>query len=278
MFGAGAIEMLAREMTADLKAQAASLPDGTHTLTTKGVEFEVTIAGGKIVASKGVDTDLVIKPFHQAGVVVSLREFTVNAFNYHHGRQAEERFDLNLAKGNDPDFDEDGVVHELTIGDVTATAIFQADLGVPGQVKPKDRRARETVKRGETLFENIGCASCHVPEMKLNSRLFVEPNPFNLPGTFNDTRQSYAFDLTKDGDKPRLKRTSDGGAIVRAYTDFKRHNLCDPEDQQDAVRFFCNEQLAQGRPDQDGRPGQEFFIAHKLWDVATRHRTVIVVI
>ena len=60
----------------------------------KGVDFEVTIAGGVVVASRGVDTDLIIKPFHQAGVVLSLREFTDNAMNHHHGIRAEERFDI----------------------------------------------------------------------------------------------------------------------------------------------------------------------------------------
>ena len=34
-----------------------------------------------------------------------------------------------------------------------------------------------------------------------------------------------------------------------------------------AIRWFCNEQLAQGRADQDGKPGAEFFLTRKLWDV-----------
>lgn len=83
MFGSGPIEMLGREMTTELQDQAAMLGDGTHILITKGVEFEVTIENGVVVASKGMDTDLIIKPFHQAGVVRSIREFTVNAMNHH---------------------------------------------------------------------------------------------------------------------------------------------------------------------------------------------------
>jgi hypothetical protein len=269
MFGAGAIEMLAREMSAELGAQVRDLPDGTHILMTKGVQFEVTVTGGKVVASKGVDTDLVIKPFHQAGVVVSLREFTVNAFNQHHGMQAEERFDLNLTKGANPDHDEDGVRRELTVGDITAATLFQAALGVPGRVLPDDPKARSTVQRGEVLFEAIGCTFCHVPIMKLNSRFFVEPNPNNSSGNFHDSGQSYSFDLTRQGEYPRLEPTADGGALVRAYTDLKRHNLCDPEDMPNAIRHFCNEKLPQNRPDQDGRPGQEFFITRKLWDLGS---------
>ncbi len=267
MFGSGPIEMLAREMTADLQSQAAALPDGTHTLVTKGVGFDVTIAAGEVVASRGVDTDLIVKPFHQAGVVRSVREFTVNAFNHHHGMQAEERFDLNPEKGFDSDFDEDGVERELTIGDVTAAALFQAALATPSRVLPDDPRELRDVEQGEALFSSTGCTACHVPAMTLDSRHFVEPNPLNPPGTFSDSSQSFAFDMTAEGEAPRLEAAPGGAAVVRAYTDLKRHNLCDDPAHPEPIRFYCNEELAQGRADQDGRPGSEFFLTRKLWDV-----------
>ncbi len=54
--------------------------------------------------------------------------------------------------------------------------------------------------------------------------------------------------------------------MVHAYTDLKRHNLFVDEGP-GAIRWFCNEQLAQGRPNQDGKPGAEFFLTRKLWDV-----------
>ena len=73
--------------------------------------------------------------------------------------------------------------------------------------------------------------------------------------------------MTKQGEGPLLEKGPRGTAIVRAYTDLKRHNLCDDPADPGAIRFFCNEQLAQGRPDQDGRPGSEFFLTRKLWDV-----------
>jgi hypothetical protein len=44
----------------------------------------------------GVDTDLVIRPFSQKGVMTSLRQFTINALNQHHGMQADERFGAAL--------------------------------------------------------------------------------------------------------------------------------------------------------------------------------------
>jgi len=269
MHGAGPIEMLAREMTDDLQAQAAGLPDGAHTLSTKGVDFDIEIAGGNVVEAEGIDTDLIVKPFHQAGKVISLREFSTNAMNHHHGMQAEERFDLNPAKGFDPDYDNDGVERELTIGDQTAISIWQAQLSTPTRVMPRDRKARKMVRHGEKVFEDAGCTSCHVPEMVLNSRDFIEPNPYNPPGTCAsaaDGCPDFSFDMTKVGDEPRLKKGDNGTAIVRAYTDLKRHNLCDDEGP-GAIRWFCNEKLAQGRADQDGKPGAEFFLTRKLWDV-----------
>lgn len=268
MHGSGPIEMLAREMTTDLQAQRAGLPDGIHTLTTKGVDFEIEISGGEVIEAEGIDHDLIVKPFHQAGKVISLREFSTNAMNHHHGMQAEERFDLNPAKG-EADFDEDGVERELTIGDQTAISIWQAQLSTPVQVLPKSKKERKVINKGEELFADAACTACHLPKLVLNSRDFVEPNPFNPPGTCAsaaDGCPDFSFDMTEDGDEPRLQKASNGTAMVRAYTDLKRHNLCDDEGP-GAIRFFCNEELAQGRPDQDGKPGTEFFLTRKLWDV-----------
>ncbi len=279
LFGAGPIEMLAREMTAELHAirdaavaQAAATDQTVIVpLIVKGISFgTLTVqADGTVNASNvaGVDSDLIIKPFHQSGVVVSIREFTVNSMNQHHGMQAEERFDVNPALLA-ADYDEDGVERELTIGDITAAVIWQAALGIPVQVLPEDPALLAAVQHGESLFTQIGCASCHVPALPLKSRFFIEPNPYNPPGTWADIGQPFVFDMTEAGEYPRLERV-DNGAVVRAYTDLKRHNLCDPADQPDAIRYFCNEQLAQGRPDSQGRPGAEFFITRRLWDVGS---------
>jgi cytochrome c peroxidase len=279
MFGSGPIEMLGREMTVDLHSiREVALQESVESdqlviksLDTKGVNFgEISAYPDGYVdtsAVKGVDPDLIIKPFHQAGVVRSIREFTDNAMNHHHGMQAEERFDLDPDKGTN--FDGDAISHELTIGDITAITIFQAALGIPGRVLPADEATRDLVELGEMLFDQVGCSYCHVPEIYLESRVFFEPNPLNPPGTFNEIDQAYSFDLTKDGEKPRLEKAPNGGAIVRPYTDLKRHSLCDSPDHPDPIRFFCNEQLAQGRPDHVDIPGEEYFITRKLWDVGS---------
>ena len=271
MFGSGPIEMLAREMTTDLLAlrdtgvkEAASIgTDVVISLDTKGVHFGELTAhpDGTFDTTKleGIDPDLIVKPFHAAGRVISLREFTNNAMNHHHGMQSEERFDLNPSKGMD--FDEDGIVSELTIGDITAVAIWQASLGVPGQVLPDAKADQQIIANGEARFAEIGCATCHVPELKLNSSMFVEPNPYNPPGNWSDANMSYSFDMTTTGEGPYLEKDGDG-AVVRAYTDLKRHTLCDEE-----IHHYCNELLTQGRADQNGESGAHFFLTRKLWDV-----------
>lgn len=271
MHGSGPIEMLAREMTAELQAQIRDLGDGRHVLITKGVDFEIEISEGEVVAAEGIDADLVVRPFHQAGRVVSLREFSVNAMNHHHGMQAEERFDLNPAKGFDSDHDGDGVHRELTIGDLTAITLFQAQLSTPERRLPQKRPQREYVARGDQVFSEIGCDACHKPTMILNSRLYIEPNPYNPGGTCaraEDGCSPYAFDMTQAGEGRRLEKGPKGTAVIRPYTDLKRHNLCD-DPGPGAIRWFCNEQLSQGRLQQNGKPGAEFFLTRKLWDVAS---------
>lgn len=285
MFGAGAIEMLAREMTADLFAireqaieEALSLGAAVvKPLESKGVSFGniIVLENGLIDPSEieGVDWDLIVKPFHQKGAVVSLREFTNNAMNHHHGIQTVERFGLNT----DPDMD--GVMNELSVGDVTAATIFQASLPLPSQRYSSNPARKSAAKKGEKFFSEVGCGGCHVPELTLESRYFSEPNPYNPAGNLQvgEVSKPIMWDMTLMGQPgPRLEaKGAKGakGAVVRAFTDLKRHNLCDAD-----YQHFCNEQLTQGSligfADASDfsvapapRPTEEF-LTRKLWDVA----------
>jgi cytochrome c peroxidase len=270
MMGSGPIEMLAREMSEDLIAiRAAAIRKAaalnhvvTLPLNSKGVNFGVITAkpdgGVEAGGIKGVDSDLIVKPFHQKGAVVSLRDFTNTAMNQHFGMQSVERFAYLTPE--DTDADKDGVMEELSVGDITAITIFQAQLGTPGRLFSGDPVRRKAAEVGEQLFASAHCTSCHVPALVLRSRFFSEPNPFNPPGNLQTSGHAlsfrFTFDMTVDGELPRLERSSDGGAIVRAYTDLKRHDLCDADDS-----FFCNEQIQQaGISTRD-------FITRKLWDV-----------
>ncbi len=281
MNGAGAIEMLAVEMSEKLisireKALKEAKRSGlsqTRKLIAKGVDFgTITVLPNGMVdptGIDGVDWDLIIKPFHQKGAVVSLREFTNNAMNHHHGMQSVERF----GEGLDPDLD--NVFDELTIGDITATSIYQAGLEVPTQVMPEEPERQRAVNRGFRTFKEIGCADCHRPKMRLKDPYFHEPNKFNPAGNagINDIA-TYSFNMVTTGKGNRLEPGRNGGAIVRAFTDLKRHNLCD-----DDYNHFCNELLPQGNlagfadPASftvavEPRPTEEF-ISRRLWDAGS---------
>ncbi|MEQ1892957.1 MAG: hypothetical protein ABL998_10470, partial [Planctomycetota bacterium] len=184
MNGAGFIELLARELTLELQelradalavAQLTGVPEPVA-LVAKGIDFGSLTASPDgtfdTSAVEGINADLVVRPFHQKGVVVSLREFTNNAMNHHHGMQSAERF----GAGADPDAD--GHANELTVGDITAATIFQATLQAPGRVFPNDAVALAAIANGEALFDSLGCAVCHVPELVLEDPLFSEPNPY----------------------------------------------------------------------------------------------------
>jgi hypothetical protein len=245
LYGAGYLEMLARQMTEELQATRDSLKLGqTKPLVAKGVSFgSLTLTKQGLYDTSKVQglprlsilttgshdpPSLVIRPWHQASNVVSIREFTNTAFNHHHGIQSSERFGLNV----DPDGD--GFVNELTRADVTAISVWQATLQVPGRVIPRDREIEAAVLKGEQTFDQIGCASCHVPRMALDKQgwVYSEPNPFNPPTNLRRGESpGFKVDLSLSTlPQPRMQPDASGVVWVEAYTDFKLHNICGPEE------------------------------------------------
>jgi hypothetical protein len=244
MFGAGYLEMVARQMTEELQRTRDSIHRGeTRELVAKGIAFgRLTLSEAGLWDTSRVQglgrlsllsTDahnpptLIVRPWHQASNVISLREFTNTAFNQHHGIQSTERF------GRDTDPDGDGFTNELTRADVTAATVWQATLQVPGRVIPRDPEIEAAVLVGEGLFERVGCASCHVPRLPLTTQgwIFAEPNPFNPAGNL---RKGETRDLKVDLSSPslpapRLAPDASGTVWVEAYTDFKLHDICDGE-------------------------------------------------
>ncbi len=287
MFGSGYIEMLARQMTADLQAIRDTLAPGTsQPLVSKGISFGTLArdASGnwQTAAVEGLPApsltttgpddppNLIIRPFHQAGAVVSLRQFTINAFNHHHGIQATERFGL----GTDPDGD--GFVDELTVADVTAATIFQATLAVPGRVIPNDPAIERAILVGEARFEELGCAVCHVPSLPLdqNGWLFSEPNPYNPDGNLQPgDGPQFTVDLTANQfPQPRLKveavtgrqGAEKGVVYVPAFTDLKLHDITSGPDDPNAEPLDMNSPAGSA----EFMAGNRQFITRKLWGVA----------
>ena len=279
MFGAGYLEMLARQMTAELQSERDTLKLGeSRELVAKGISF------GRLTRRKDGTWDtsrvqglprlsiiaptplakpsLVIRPWHQAANVVSLREFSNTAFNQHHGMQSSERF----GEGSDPDGD--GFRNELTRADLTAVALYQATMAVPGRVIPNDPEIEHAVLNGEQVFEKIGCSSCHVSKLKLDKQgwIYSEPNPYNPATNLRPgTTRSISVDLNSpELPLPRLAPDPANPDVlwVPAYTDFKLHDICDPADPGEA--------LDQNQTTWNAKfhVGNRKFLTRRLWGVA----------
>jgi cytochrome c peroxidase len=282
MNGSGFIEMLARQITADLQAARDMTPaGGSMPLRSKGISFgtinrnldgtwntaQVSGLPGPSLVTTGANDppSLIIRPFHQSGNVISLRQFTNNAFNHHHGMQSEERFGIGI------DADGDGFVNELTRADITATTIFQATLAVPGRMINDDRTIQAAIINGEQKFAQAGCTGCHISSLPLtnNGWVFSEPNPYNPTGNLQTGGNvpSLLVDLTgNDLPTPRLK-VEKGVVNVPAYTDLKLHDITSGPG--DPNREALNQNAPAGSALFFAGNGK--FITRKLWGVSNQH-------
>ncbi|NQW00269.1 MAG: hypothetical protein HQ483_11265 [Rhodospirillales bacterium] len=269
LFGSGLVELLAREMTVDLhrlRDQAAQTARKTGKsvtidLLTKGVSFgRLTVsAGGFLDISQvaGIDPDLVLRPFSQKGVFVSLREFSVNASNHHHGMQAVERFGSRWT--GETDHDADGRTAELSEGDMTAMVAFQAALPAPTRTADLSPDWQAAADRGEQLFDQLDCSSCHRRSLPLNNLVFSEPGPFNGAGNLRASETTpVTIDLKKLPGFAALKRDEEGRYLVPLFSDLKRHTISDGD-----IGHYRNELLGQRFADRDQ------FLSGRLWGVGS---------
>ncbi|UUP17223.1 hypothetical protein [Nitratireductor thuwali] len=252
LFGAGLIELLAREMTADLRetrrrtleaARGTGKPT-TATLASKGVSFGTITAEPDgmldLAGVEGVDDDLVVRPFSQKGVMTSIRQFTVNALNHHHGMQATERFGPRWT--GERDHDGDGVEDEIRDGDISALVAWQAGLKAPVVFEPEQPEWEAPAARGSALFDAMGCVACHKRALPLNSLEFADPGPLDMAGTLRDGElaEPVTYDLALLEWASTLPRDAEGNVLVPLFGDLKRHVIADQE-----VATLGNELLAQ---------------------------------
>lgn len=204
LFGLGLQEMLADEMTAELRAiRADALAEAADEgapvkkkLSAKGIRFgEITAkADGSVDTSKvdGVDPDLRIRPFFHQGGTISMREFIVGAFNAEMGMEAPDEILCAVTDPDDPqartspsgmvfdpatdeferppvcdtaeDGDGDGVTNEVDMAVVDHLEFYFLNYFKPGQHKT----SRDT-RRGLETMRKIGCTSCHVQDLRIET-------------------------------------------------------------------------------------------------------------
>jgi len=218
IFGAGGIELLANEMTEELQAivAQAKATDGTYDLVAKGIEFgSITSSGGIIDASNAEGTFnldptseefLVVAPFGRKGSEKSTRTFDVGAMSFHFGMRVDDGVD----------HDGDGVVNEVTQGEMSALSVFVGTAQTPFA-----KKAKGEALRGRQLMNDMGCTECHVPSMETNSKIlgFRFPEIAQEPSANIHT----SVDLTK---KPMsFKENNNGGITVELFADLKRHYM-----------------------------------------------------
>lgn len=264
LFGLGLKEMLGDEITTDLRAiraQAVSEWGRTHhvitrSLDSKGINYGSIIVrqDGQVDTSqvRGVNPDLRVRPFFAHGGKISIREFLVGAFNdemglqsvdadlmrAHNGGRFTTRSGMVLDGSTDQleapptdsaadDPDHDGITNEIPTSLVDFMEFYLLNY-----FKPALYQQNHETERGRRLFNSVGCAQCHIPDLQINrdrrvadldtvfdqergifNNLFASATPL-----FNTVDDHSGFPTLK---QPRLQPF----LVKNIFTDFKRHDL-----------------------------------------------------
>lgn len=291
LFGLGLKEMLADEITSDLrmirtnalnKARVTNVPVN-QPLTSKGINFGAITANpdGSLDASQvqGVDSDLRIRPFFAHGGTISMREFIVGAF---HGEMGLESLDPDLATASAGGkvITPSGMI--LDGSSDTIEAPPNPDLGTGNEIpvslvdylefyllnyfKPGIGQQGLVELAGLQEFKKIGCSSCHVQNLLLvhDRRVADVQTVFDpVNGIFNRlfSTATPLFNSTNDSSGyPNLKKPALKPFLVQnIFTDFKRHDL--------GPNFYERNYITNA-PGLDGTL-QKQFLTRPLWGVGT---------
>ncbi|MEP7328089.1 MAG: di-heme oxidoredictase family protein [Betaproteobacteria bacterium] len=264
LFGLGLKEMLADEITYDLRDQRtvaleSARKNGTPVdvaLTSKGLRYGSLTANpdGSVDTSrvKGVNQDLRVRPFFAHGGKISIREFVIGALNDEMGLQAVDP-ELAVAKAGgrmvtlsgmvldgtldqleappatlaSDDPDRDGIANEIP-----RSLVDYLEFYLLNYFKPATYKISNNVKRGRELFDRTGCTTCHVPDLTIrrDRRVAdVETSYDAERGLFNNlfATATALFRSVDDGTThPPLKLANLEPFVVKnIFTDFKRHDL-----------------------------------------------------
>ena len=264
LFGLGLKEMLADEITAELRTIRTRAADEarrsghpvTLSLTGKSIRYGTLTAlpDGSLDTSgvRGVDADLRVRPFFSHGGTTSIREFVVGALQDEMGLQAVDPDLAAAAAGGrvttpagmvldgsldtvkpaptaDPtaDPDDDGVAAE-----VPTSLVDYLEFYLLNYFKPATYLRSAEARQGGQLMSRIGCTQCHVRNLWIDhDRRVADVQTSYDPdrGIFNRlfATANPLFTTIDDGRGFAPVRAPQGRAfLVRdIFTDFKRHDV-----------------------------------------------------
>jgi mono/diheme cytochrome c family protein len=264
LFGLGLKEMLADEITGDLRAiRAQAIAEArssgksvTKPLTSKGINYGVITANPDATVDtshiEGIDPDLRVRPFFHHGGTISIREFIAGALQAEMGLQAVDAelahasrggrivtpsgmvLDGSLDKIEAPptdnptaDPDGDGVPNEIP-----ASLVDFLEFYLLNYFKAGAHEQTWTTRLGRRTFESIGCVKCHIPDLQINRdrRVADVETVFDpVKGVFNNlfATATALHQVVEDGSgHPAQKPPKLQPFLVRnIFTDFKRHDL-----------------------------------------------------
>jgi Di-haem oxidoreductase, putative peroxidase len=258
LFGLGLKEMLADEISTDLRATrdlAIAMARQrkrpvTLKLISKGVHYGSITANpdGSVDNSKieGVDSDLRVKPFFAEGSTISIREFVVGALHNEMGMEASADPDLLTASAGGRVVTPSGMVldgakdkisappapDEQNGNEVDPALVDHLEFYLLNYFKPAHGEPSASADHGRKVFQRIGCTSCHVTNLTIDhDRRVADVETVYDPtkGIFNNlfaTATTLYREVDDGSGLPHLKLPAGNSFVVQdILSDFKRHDL-----------------------------------------------------
>lgn len=257
LFGLGLKEMLADEITQDLRnmrdqavAQAiATKRPVSVVLTSKGVSYGAITASptGSVDTSQvqGVNPDLRVRPFFAEGSTISIREFIVGALRNEMGLMAADP-DLANANAGGRVVTPSGMVLDgskdkiepasmpdpINGNEIDTALVDHLEFYLLNYFKPAVSQQDSQTRSGAQLMKRIGCNSCHIANFMINKdRRVADLNTVYDPvnGVFNNlyATATKMVNVVDDGHGfPPLQQPQGNPFLVQnILTDFKRHDV-----------------------------------------------------
>jgi hypothetical protein len=253
LFGLGLKEMLADEITSDLRAIRTEVSKEakcvnhsvTRPLISKGIRYGTLTANSDGTfdthAVQGVNSDLRVRPFFAQGGKISIREFIVGALNDEMGIAVHDP-DLATAAGGGrvetpAGFRMDGTLDTFAAppegpSEVDPCLVDYLEFYLLNYFKPGHYEQTPRTEHGKRVLEAIGCTACHMPDLPLKrDRRVADVETVFDParGGFNGLFATATLLCTTNNDGtglPPIRASRNAPFLVKdIFTDFRRHDL-----------------------------------------------------